>query len=536
VIGQRFREALPLTDFPQGVREYQWSPDGSMIAAVVTDRNAERESDSWVFDQQGRYGRLYLIDPASGKQRPVCHGDLHIWEFTWSPDGSAIAAIVTDEPFDWAWYDARLARIDLATGEVTDLYKPDGSQIARPAWSPDGEHIVMATCRWSDPGMSGGDLLLVELETETTTHLAASRSASHYEAHWTPDGRHMLTATMERNRAAICLVGLGGVSETLWSSEQTFTGHAMSISTSRERFAAALSSMTEPADIWVGRAREPSDIDWERLTDTNPSLAEIELPKHRTVRWRASARLAIEGIYVAPIGAVDGPPPMITLVHGGPTGAWSYNFPVTGSGSWIHLLAAKGFAVFLPNPRGSNGYGADFAESNIPDLGGGDWQDIEAGINFCVEQKLADPDRLGIGGWSYGGYMSAWAVTRTQRFKAAVAGATITNWYSFHGTTSIPGFAEQYFGVDPQELATPYAWRSPLFSCDQVRTPTLLLHGERDPVCPVGQAFEFARGLKRRGVTHQCVIYPREGHGFAEAANRRDMTQRALAWFEEHVR
>jgi dipeptidyl aminopeptidase/acylaminoacyl peptidase len=535
VLGQGVAEARRLTDLPQGAGDFRWSPDGERIATVVRDPSPEGDDDAWVFDQHGRYSRLHVVDVATGQRRPVAHGDLHIWEFDWSPDGREIAAIVSDEPFEWAWYSSRLVRIDIDTGAVTEVYRPE-RQIARPAWSPDGRRVALTTCRWSDPGMTGGDLLVIDPVTGDARNLTAGQPVSHLVPFWTPDGRHILTAAWEQNRAAVCRIDLDGTCETLWAAERSFAGYVMSVSASGERFAAALSAINEPADVWGGAARDSSEIDWRRLADSNPSLAEIATPGYQTMTWDAVDGLAIEGIYVAPLAASSEPPPMITLIHGGPTGAWGYAFPAGGSAAWIHLLAARGFAVFLPNPRGSNGYGVEFAEANIPDLGGGDWRDIEAGIDHCVANGRADPERLGVGGWSYGGYLSAWAVTQTARFKASVPGATITNWYSFHGGSNIPGFDEQYFGVDPQGLDTPYAWRSPLFFCDRVKTPTLLLHGERDECCPVGQALELARGLRRRGVTHQCVIYPREGHGFVETAHRRDMIERAVAWFEEHVR
>jgi dipeptidyl aminopeptidase/acylaminoacyl peptidase len=176
-----------------------------------------------------------------------------------------------------------------------------------------------------------------------------------------------------------------------------------------------------------------------------------------------------------------------------------------------------------------------FAEANLNDLGGGDLQDILAGIDVCIDRGLADPDRLGIGGWSYGGYMTAWAITQTDRFAAAVAGASITNWYSFHGGTNIPGFASQYVDGPSDELDSSYARTSPLFFSKNTQTPTLFVHGENDDCCPVGQAYEMTRALRMRDVTVECAVYPREGHGLVEREHRRDLGERAVGWFARYL-
>ena len=168
-------------------------------------------------------------------------------------------------------------------------------------------------------------------------------------------------------------------------------------------------------------------------------------------------------------------------------------------------------------------------------MGGEDLADILAGTDYCVHVGIADAERLGVGGWSYGGYLTAWAITQTTRFKAAVAGASITNWYSFHGGTDRHGFDEVFFGTDPYALDGPYASRSPIFLVDSVRTPTLFLHGEKDACCPVGQAYEMARALRARGVETQCVVYPREPHGIREREHQRDLIERSVAWFADRL-
>jgi dipeptidyl aminopeptidase/acylaminoacyl peptidase len=202
---------------------------------------------------------------------------------------------------------------------------------------------------------------------------------------------------------------------------------------------------------------------------------------------------------------------------------------------WAHLLAERGYAAFMPNYRGSMGFGNAFAEANVGDLGGGDLADVLTGIDHCVAQGLSDPERLGVMGWSYGGYLTPWAVTQTQRFKAAISGASITNWTSQHGGSDIPGFDTTFIRSDPFNADGFYTFRSPVYNIHKVRTPVLFLHGADDPVCPVGQAHEMCRALREHGVDSGAVIYPREGHSVREREHLRDMLGRIVAWFTEHV-
>jgi dipeptidyl aminopeptidase/acylaminoacyl peptidase len=314
-------------------------------------------------------------------------------------------------------------------------------------------------------------------------------------------------------------------------------GNSMSISADGNTVAAALAGSAQPMELWIGQIATGGErsVRWERRSDVNRHFDAALLPGIETIAWQAADETPVEGLLLRPPGARSGPVPMVVLIHGGPTSSSPYGFRGGGLGSCIPLLAARGIAVLMPNPRGSIGWGLTFAEANHGDMGGEDLADILAGVDYCVREGIADPERLGVGGWSYGGYMTAWAITQTNRFKAAVAGASITNWYSFHGGTNIPAFDEIFYGTNPYALDGPYAARSPIFLVDRVRTPTLFLHGERDACCPVGQAYEMARGLRAYGVETQCAVYPREPHGIREHDHQRDLVERATAWFVDRL-
>jgi dipeptidyl aminopeptidase/acylaminoacyl peptidase len=248
-------------------------------------------------------------------------------------------------------------------------------------------------------------------------------------------------------------------------------------------------------------------------------------------RYRGAGSVDIEAALYRPPGVLKGKrAPLVVLVHGGPTGRWPDAFF-----SWAQLLAARGYVVFCPNIRGSSGYGWKFLTMNRADWGGGDFQDILAGVDELVERGLADTGRVGIGGWSYGGYMAAWAITQTERFKAAVVGAGMSDLASEFGTEEGPQYDQWFYGV-PYERPEGYLRSSPISYIKSARTPTLILHGEDDKVDPLGQAQQLYRGLQHYGVRCAFVVYPREGHGLREDKHMLDYHRRLLAWFDRHLK
>lgn len=536
MLRQAIGDTQPLHTFPRSVSSYAWSPDGSQIAALVPEegRKAEHGEDHRLFEDEPQYSRVWLIDIASGEARIVTEAPVQLWEIAWSPDGRSLAAIASDQSYRWSWYQPRLIRIDLESGALTTLYIPEKRQLARPAWSPDGAQIAVVTSIWSDPGMTGGEVLLVPADGDEARNVTGYGPRSHQSIHWRSDSQSFLSAAIERGQAAVCETNLDGGTETLWSGKRALMNPAISVSADGQIVAGAYSSPTEPSEVWA--ARLDGDEAWRRLSSHNDHLQGRAFGVTETLHWTAEDGLEIQGLLVRPNGLEDATNlPMLTMIHGGPTICWGYNFPCQGVAAWVPQALAQGWAVFLPNPRGSLGWGIEFAEGNQRDLGGGDLHDILAGVDYCVEQGIADPERLLVCGWSYGGYQTAWTVTQTDRFKAAIAGASITNWVSYQGTSDIPGFNETFYRDDPYSLDSLHVSRSPIFSVHQVTTPTLFVHGEVDLICPVAQPTEMFRALRRKGVQTECVIYPREGHPIRERVHRRDLLERGLNWFTQHL-
>jgi len=284
------------------------------------------------------------------------------------------------------------------------------------------------------------------------------------------------------------------------------------------------------------RAPEVVEFDdghWRALSELNGAIPDPNSAGTWEARtWEAADGLEIEGLLLVPHEG-EAPYPLIVCVHGGPTGAWSWNFLPAGSPG--PLLAQEGYAVLLPNPRGSAGRGQDFARANLGDMGGGDLEDILAGVDALVEEGLVDTERVGVYGGSYGGFMSAWAVTQTDRFKASIPLAAVTDWRSFHHTTNIGRFDALFLDADPFEVGGEYDARSPVVQAKNCKTPTLMVHGEEDLCVPVSQAQEMYQALIEAGCETELVLYPREGHGYLEREHQLDLWERMRDWFARHL-
>ncbi len=293
---------------------------------------------------------------------------------------------------------------------------------------------------------------------------------------------------------------------------------------------------TQAPELWLKPASGPA----RPVTTLNAQWSSRPVVAPEFVKYRSFDGKEIEAALLKPSAPGADPAavglrpssasPLVVLVHGGPTGRWTDTFD-----SWGQLLVQRGYAVLYPNVRGSTGYGAAFVEANRGDWGGGDFKDVMAGVDWAIANGIADPARLGIGGWSYGGYMSAWAVTQTTRFKAAVSGAPVIDMASEFGTEDSSAYDEWFYGT-PYERIDAFVKSSPITFVKSARTPTLLLQGEADETDPVGQSQQFYRGLKRYGVDTDLVLYPREPHGFREEKHLLDRLNRILAWYDRYLK
>jgi dipeptidyl aminopeptidase/acylaminoacyl peptidase len=512
-----------------------YSPDGRSIAALFTE-NASRPTGALeaipvptgLVDTKFEEQRIAVVDVASHEVRVVSPPDMYVYEHSWSPDGKRIAAVAARGHGESQWWVAKLHVLNVATGEFPALYQPP-RQIAVPRFSPDGAQIAVIGGLMSDEGSDGGDIFLVSTETGQARNVTADRKSTPTWLAWVPGENHLLFTEIVEGRAAISrLDPASGRSETIYKGDDALSAHGrglcLSVAADGKTVAAAGESFSRAEDVFAGPVGA-----WESLTHTGDAVKPWWGPA-QSLRWISDGR-SIQGWLVYPHDFDAGKKyPMVVNVHGGPASAVLPGFKEAA------LLGLEGYFVFLPNPRGSYGQGAAFTAANIKDFGHGDLRDILAGVDEALKAAPIDKDRLAITGWSYGGFMTMWAVTQTKRFRAAAAGAGIANWQSYYGQNEIREWMIPYFGASVYDDPAVYAKSSPIQYIKKAATPTLVVVGDSDGECPAAQSFEFFRALKAVGVDTQLMVYPQEGHRLMNPEHRRDRLLRTVEWFNAKLK
>jgi dipeptidyl aminopeptidase/acylaminoacyl peptidase len=399
------------------------------------------------------------------------------------------------------------------------------------SWSPDGKQLVVV----GNSGRARDDqaVMVIDVEHGSVSPIEAGQTTPFW-AGWV-DSTILATAAQENLWARVDEVDSGSGDSrqlTLLPQGGSIAG-PLSLSSDGATIGIVRTNPYSPPEIWAGQI---GSGEISRLSDLNPQLDDVQLAPMEPIHWQSRDGERIDGWLLTPAEAENGQRlPLIADVHGGPSSAWGATFHATWH-DWGQLLAAEGYAVLLPNPRGSTGKGRDFTAANHDDLGGMDFEDVMAGIDYLViERGIADPERLGIAGWSYGGFLAAWAVAQSDRFKAAVCGAAVTNWPSKVGTTDIRPFNEDRF-AGPLDEAPDNLWqRSPVRYLSNMNTPTLVVHGEADPRVPVSQGLELYLGLRALGVPTDLITYPRQKHSFHEKAHQYDIIGRITGWFRTYL-
>jgi dipeptidyl aminopeptidase/acylaminoacyl peptidase len=522
-------EGATRTKGKSSVKSFEWSKDGKYIAYVAPDAKTEEEEkrekdkiDARVADKDDKHARLWLMTVESGETKAITPANWEIKELKWMPDGKNVVVIATDHPESDQHTDKILAVV-IPSGDMARVGAPRGP-FGDIRVSPDGKIVGYIGAR--EDGPSPHDLMLLPAGNEAAHNLTAlSLDRQIMEYRWLPGD----------NVLAIAAKGFGttfeifnaGAGKHLAPTER-INPVALALSQSGEIFYVSQTA-THPQELFAWDLHQSP----RQLTHINDAWKQYALVAPEYYKYKSFDGQEIEAALLKPAG-YDGKTklPLIALIHGGPTGAWEDTVE-----TWGQLLVARGYAVFYPNIRGSIGYGQKFIEMNRGDWGGADFKDVMAGVDDLIAKGIADPDRLGIGGWSYGGYMAEWAITQTTRFQAAVSGAGLSDLISEYGTEQGPAYDEWFYGVpyEPEKIAG-FLNSSPFVHLKNVKTPTLILQGESDTVDPVGQSLELYRGLKRYGVTTELVLYPREPHGFHEEKHLVDRLNRILAWYDKYLK
>jgi dipeptidyl aminopeptidase/acylaminoacyl peptidase len=518
----------------------RWSPDGKELAILFTE-NLPRTAgpldpilhETGVVESKIYEQRLTLVDVVTGNARPITPPDLYIYEYDWSPDGKAFAATAAHGDGDNNWWIAQLYTIEHARGDTRPVYKPPvQQQLAAPRWSPDGKTIVFIGGLMSDEGSTGGDIFQIRTDGGSARNLTPGLRASPSGLTWPRESPQLFfTAHLDGGSAVSRLDPTTGRIDQLWQGDETISpaNSDLGISLSRDAKMSALirSSFTNPPEVWAGPIAS-----WRQVTQGNRGR-KAPWGEAKSLHW-SNDGFPIQGWLLYPTGFDPARKyPLIVSVHGGPASSVKPAWPRPGFNPL--LLSQQGYFVLMPNPRGSFGQGEAFTEANVKDFGGGDLRDILAGVDEAIRTAPIDPQRVGITGWSYGGYLTMWAVTQTNRFRAAVAGAGIANWQSYYGENAIDQWMIPYFGASVYADPAVYAKSAPINFIRHAKTPTLVLVGDSDGECPPAQSYEFWHALKTLDVKTQMVVYPNEGHLFRKPADQRDVLLRMIRWFNENL-
>lgn len=529
------------------VEYLHWSPDGNEILLGVADHGADlsggqgavtsernEEMPTWIprieagEEDSHRWRSVWVYEAATQSIRRASRADQNVWEAVWCGNG-AIAAVISTSPGEGAWYTSRLHIVDAHSGESREIYRPK-DQIGWPSSSPSGRQVAIVEAVSSDRWVVAGDLRVFNTQSGENERVdTQGTDITHTE--WRSD-RHLLIAG---HRGFETVVGLwdaesGTFAET-WRSAEITTGG----------FYVKVSGLNDAGDcVLVGEGfRRPPEIAVIRqggyqtvrsfATDHTDHVAAVDAVEQ--VTWNAPDGLEIQAWLLLPKG--KGRYPLIMNVHGGPV--WHWRPAWLGRGGATLMLIKHGYAVLFPNPRGSSGRGQDFARRVVGDMGGADTHDLLSGLDYLARQGVADPDRLGVMGGSYGGFMTSWLITQDTRFAAAVSVAPVTNQVTEHLISNIPHFVSLFLGDTYTNAGGKYFERSPVMHTQKVRTPTLNICGALDRCTPPEEAMQFHNALIHAGVSSVLLIYPEEGHGVRKWPAAIDYAARVVAWFEENM-
>ena len=527
-------EAWVLTSHKGGVSGFRFSPDGKQLLLTATDQPSKDEEDrkkvkddTMVIDRDIRMAHLWLFDVGRKDEKRLTEGNFTVSDPQWSPDGTRITYTTRPTPKadDGALSDVWL--LTLASKEKKKIGGDSGAT-DNARWSPDGKWIAYTASADRDPGPSTTYLYLVPAEGGASRQLTAKFDLSVGTPVWSRDGRtiYFSTNVLEAIEVYSADVATGAVKQLTQRGGST---GITEISRDGKTFVGTTSSSQRPTELYVATAdfRSP-----RALTDQNAWLTGYSLAASEVVKWKSKDGMEVEGVLTRPVGYSPGAKvPLLLNPHGGPTGASLNTFSGT-----VQVLAANGFAVLQPNFRGSTGKGLAFSQANKNTWGKGDYEDCMTGVDSMIAKGIADQDRLGAFGWSYGGYMTFWILTQTDRFKAVSPGAGLSNIYSMYSQNDIQRYLRWFYSDKAPWDATDLYWdRSPMKYVKNVKTPTMIMHGQVDTRVPIAQAQEFYMALKEMNVPVEFVVYPRENHGFTEPRHQMDRVRRYVKFFAKYL-
>lgn len=539
-------EAEKLTDVKSAVGNYDWSQDGTMIAFTMIDaadskeeKNKKAKDDAYFMDEEIKQNRLFVLwlnqKDTAGKyvQKKLTKEYYNVISFDWSPDGKTIAYShgKSPEANDNVYSDISL--IDVETGQIKSIANT-GAGEATPLFSPDGKYIAYFSSTypvdWSGPRHAK----IYNMADGKSWRLKATPDENGGLLGWTPDGKNVLWSEANKTLNSVYQLSVDGKSISEWNKGSKDFLAAFTLNTSATHIAFTLQNPSQLPEAYISPLNNFSPV---KITSLNAAHLGKALPKTEVIKWKGADGKEIEGLLTYPLNYKAGDKvPFILNVHGGPAGVFTQTCVAANQGTYpIAAFSEAGYAVLRPNPRGSTGYGAEFRMANREDWGGKDFQDLMAGVDFVVKMGVADENKMGVMGWSYGGFMSSWIVGHTNRFKVASIGAPVVDLTHQNLTDDIEGFLPSYFKSNPWDDWSKYDAHSPLRFVQNVKTPVMLQHGEADARVPFSNAVMFYNALRRREVPVRLLALPRQPHGPTEPRMVLKTMQTNLEWMDKYI-
>lgn len=548
-------EALQLTDSKADVTSFRWSPDGHSIAFTAADapapddeRRERGKDDARVVDANFKLQRLFVAPISSPPTlvtdaRVLASGDFHVVSdgrpgraaFDWSPDGKTIAFTHTITPSQDDWASSSLSLVDVASGKVRSLVNSKASETS-PLYTPDGKLITYLAS--DQPVGWGGMKSIFTIPANGGASVELAETHDNFGRYselvgWSAEGDRLFYT--EAQGTSLRLMSMGGPGKpVIVSQDLGMSLGGICMNSRRTHFGFGWERLDQPPEAFVSPVEDYKPV---RVSQVHRDLPQSSAGRTEVISWKSTDGLEIEGLLTYPAGYENGKRyPLLLVIHGGPMGVFTQTFDGAPGTYPVAVFSSQGYAVLRANPRGSSGYGQKFRYANYGDWGGGDYQDLMMGVDHVIARGIADHERLGVMGWSYGGFMTSWIITQTKRFRAASVGAGVTNLVSFTGTADIPSFLPDYFAGEFWDKPDVYQKHSAMFHINGVTTPTLVQHGDKDERVPLSQGQELYNALKRQGCVTKMVIYPRTPHGIEEPKLLLDAMQRNLEWFDLHIR
>lgn len=541
-------ESRRLTSVKTAVTGYAWAPNSQLLSFLALDEiSAEKEKrntaldDPNTIDEHTQFQHLWLVAVPHDDEEPIpqrlTEGQLFVSSpyapgMGWSPDSKQLAFAHVREPGFDAWPQSDISVVQTETRVVRSLVSTDKSEYA-PMFSPDGKTIALmiADNHWARDVRVN----LIAASGGLPTPIAPTPDNQPTGMAWLSNSQLLITEAQGLNSVMYKLSTNGGEPTVFGAKHGVIFG--VNVNPSRTHIGFQRMDATTPEQGFITGVRRFTPRQVTKMT----SKFNRALPKTKQLSWLADDGQDIQGLLTYPIGynpsATDaGRVPLLLIIHGGPAGVFADIFP--GYPRAFYPLAAfaeAGYATLRVNPRGSSGRGAKFRKANQADWGGSDYLDLMAGVDHVIELGVADPEQLGVMGWSYGGFMTSWILGHTDRFKAASIGAPVTDLVAFNGSADIQGFLPSYFGGEIWEQTERYRQHSPMSYVANMQTPALIQHGEADARVPLSQGLALYRALKKRQVPVKMVTYPRAPHGPREPRQLLHIMESNLDWFEHHL-